>query len=177
MGGYGSGWQGSRRTRVEDCLSLSVASLLRAKALVPGARTSGTWCWTYEGEPAAHATVGYEADLRDPADAWLRLRYRAGGEPVDHRVRLAATRPTYGGLRWWFVCPLARRDGGPPRRVAKLHLPPGGRYFGSRAAHGLTYASCQESGRFRGLFRHLAAELGTDEAGVRRALGRRRTVR
>ena len=125
------------------------------------------------GQAAAHATVGYEADLRDPADAWLRLHYRVRDEPVDHRVRLAATRPTYGGLRWWFVCPLARRDGVPPRRVAKLHLPPGGRYFGSRAAHGLTYASCQESGRFRGLFRHLAAALGTHEAGVRRALGRR----
>jgi hypothetical protein len=78
MGGYGSGWQGSRRTRVEDCLTLSVASLVRRKALVPGARTSGTWCWTYEGEAAAHATIGYEADLRDPADAWLRLHYRVG---------------------------------------------------------------------------------------------------
>lgn len=173
MGGYGSGWQGSRRTRVEDCLVLSVAALVRAKALMAEAWTSGSWCWTREGEAAPHATIGYEADLRDPADAWLRLHYRANGEPVDYRVRLATTRPTYGGLRWWFVCPLLRRDGGPPRRVAKLHLPPGGRYFGSRAAHGLTYASCQESGQFRGLFRRLAAELGTDEAGVRRALGRR----
>jgi hypothetical protein len=82
------------------------------------------------------------------------------------------TRPTYGGVRWWFVCPLVRRDGGPPRRVAKLYLPRGGRYFGSRVAYGLTYASCQESGKFQGLFRHLAAEMGSDEAVVRRALNR-----
>jgi hypothetical protein len=173
MGGYGSGWQGSRKTRVEDCLVLSMAALVRKKALVAGRWTAGSWGWTWEGETAPHATIGYEASLRDPDAAWLRLHYRASGEPVDYRVRLVTTQPTYGGRRWWFVCPLARRDGGPPRRVAKLYLPPGGRYFGSRAGHGLTYASCQESGRFRGLFRHLAAELGTDEQAVRAALGRR----
>ena len=57
-----------------------------------------------------------------------------------------------------------------PRRVAKLYLPPGERYFGSRDGYGLTYTSCQESGQFRGLFRHLAAEMGTDETAVRAAL-------
>ena len=30
------------------------------------------------------------------------------------------------------------------RRVAKLYLPPGGRYFGCRLCHGLTYKSAQE---------------------------------
>jgi hypothetical protein len=40
-----------------------------------------------------------------------------------------------------------RRDGGPPRRVAKLYLPSGSKYFGSREAYALTYASCQESGK------------------------------
>jgi hypothetical protein len=173
MGGYGSGWQGSKKTQVEDSLVLSTTSLLHRKALVPGAWTAGSWAWTYEGEAAPHATIGYEASLQNPADAWLRLHYTVSGEPVDYRLRLVTTRPTYGGRRWWFICPLVRRDGGPPRRVAKLYLPPGGRYFGSRAAYGLTYASCQESGQFRRLYRHLAAELGTDEAGIRRVLGRR----
>ncbi len=32
------------------------------------------------------------------------------------------------------------------RRVAKLYLPAGGKYFGSREGYGLTYTSCQESG-------------------------------
>ena len=73
---------------------------------------------------------------------------------------------------WWFLCPLARKDGGPPRRVAKLYLSPGGRYFGSREAYGLTYTSCQESGKYDGLFRHLAAEMGMDAALVRHALKR-----
>ena len=56
---------------------------------------------------------------------------------------------------WWLPCPLARRDGGPPRRVAKLYLPPVGRYFGSREAYELTSTSCQESGKYYGLYRRL----------------------
>ena len=58
--------------------------------------------------------------------------------PTNYRVRLMTTQPTYGGRRYWFLCPLGRSDDGPPRRVAKLYLPPGGKYFGSRQAHGLT---------------------------------------
>jgi hypothetical protein len=48
--------------------------------------------------------------------------------------------------------------------VVKLHLLPGGRCFESHQTYGLTYASYQESEKFRGLCRHLATEIGTDEA-------------
>jgi hypothetical protein len=147
---------------------VSVAVLVRDRLVVHGSWTSGSLWWTRAGDAEPFATIGFEADAVDPAHAWLRLRYTAHGEPVDYRVRLTTTRPTFGGLRWWFVCPLVRRDGGPPRRVAKLYLPPGQVYFGSREAYGLTYTSCQEShGR---LFRQIAAEIGTSEAAVRRAL-------
>ena len=174
MGGYGSGWQGAKKVTVEDCLVLAMTTLVRKQALVPGALTRGRWGWWRQGETSPFASLGYEADLRNHADAWLRLRYRANDEPVDHRIRLTTTQPTYGGRRWWFICPLGRPDDGPGHRVAKLHLPPGSRYFGSRIGHGLTYTSCQRSGEFRGLFRHLAAELGLDERSVRTALTRRK---
>ena len=91
---------------------------------------------------------------------------------MDYKVRLETTRPNFGGLRWWFICPLVRRDGGPPRRVAKLYLPHGAKYFGSREGYGLTYTSCQESGKLRGLCRRLATEMGTEEATIRAALNR-----
>ena len=172
MGGYGSGWQGAKKTTVEACRVLDIANLLRQRALVPSSWTSGVWAWTYAGEASPHSSIGYEADLSDPEAAWLRLHYNVNGEPVDYRIGLVTTRPTCGGRRWWFLCPLLRRDDGPPPRAAKLYLPPGCRWFGSRAGYGLTYASCQESGQFRGLFRRLAAEMGTDAAMVRRALGR-----
>ena len=105
----------------------------------------------YDGDDRPHATIGYQADLTDESNAWLRLCYQANGEPVDYRVRLVTTTPNYGGHRWWFICPLVRRDGEPPRRVAKLCLPPGETYFGSREGYELTYVSCQESGKYRGV--------------------------
>jgi hypothetical protein len=143
MGGSGSGWQWGKNLTVEDGLSLSLTALMKKKAVVPGSWTRGSWAWSYEGcEP--HARIRHEANLIDPDAAWVRLTYTASGHPMDYPVRLVTTRPTYGGRRWWFLCPLVRKDGGPPRRAAKLYLPPGGRYFGSRDAYGLTYRSCQE---------------------------------
>ena len=108
----------------------------------------------------------------DQEAAWLRLHYQWRGEPVDYRIRLVTTCPHYGGFRWWFICPLLRPDGGPRRRAAKLSFRPVAGISGSREGHGLSYTSCQESGKFRGLFRHLAAEMRTDKATVRAALNR-----
>ena len=84
MGGCGSGWQGSKKTTVEDSLCLSISSLVKKKALVAGAWTRGSWQWSYEGsEP--HARIGYEANLIDPEAAWLKLTYTASGNPMDYR--------------------------------------------------------------------------------------------
>jgi hypothetical protein len=59
------------------------------------------------------------------------------GEPheIDDKVFLASSRPPFGGLRWWFVCPRLNC------RVRKLYLPLGGRHFRSRRAYRLPYAS------------------------------------
>lgn len=27
----------------------------------------------------------------------------------NHKIKIASTRPNYGGLRWWFVCPLCQK--------------------------------------------------------------------
>ena len=171
MGGYGSGYQGPKQAAVEDGLTLSLSELFRKKALVPGNRTYGTWMWSYAGrEP--HARIGYAADLSNPNGGTMRLTYTTNDAPMDYVVQLVTTVPTYGGRRWWFLCPLARSDRSPPRRVAKLHLPPGARYFGSRQAYHLTYESCRESGKFASLHRRLAAELGMDAVSVRRSLKR-----
>ena len=47
---------------------------------------------------------------------------------------LETTPQTFGGRRWWFVCP---RTG---VRAAKLHLPNGAFTFASRLAYRLAYA-------------------------------------
>jgi hypothetical protein len=68
------------------------------------------------------------------------------GEPqsADYEVGLSTTRPRFGGLRWWFICPLSLRDQPCERRVAKLYFPHGARHFGCRCCHDLTYQSVRE---------------------------------
>jgi len=63
---------------------------------------------------------------------------------VDYRVELATTPCNFGGVRYWFICPLVVNGRACQRRVAKLYLPPGGRYFGCRHCYNLTYESCKE---------------------------------
>ncbi len=160
MGGYGSGWQGSRKTTVEECLTLSIKRLVDEGAIAPGCQRSGTWSWSYPGEQP-HAQISYTTQTLGFSDPWFRISARVGGAPVDYRIGLETTLPNFGGLRWWFICP---RSG---RRAANLYLPPGERYFAHRDAYGLTYRSCQESGQSRALYRRLAAQMGTSEATVR----------
>ena len=50
MGGYGSGWRGAKKATVEGSLVLTAASLVRKRALVAGARTSGSWGWIADAE-------------------------------------------------------------------------------------------------------------------------------
>ena len=111
--------------------------------------------------------------MRRPGLETLRLTHAADGQSLNYFIWLASTTPHFGGKRWWFVCPIVPRDGQPPRRVAKLHLPRGARYFGSRRAYDLTYTSCRESGQFRRLYNSIAAEVGSTPEAVRAALKRK----
>ena len=56
-------------------------------------------------------------------------------------VELVSTSPHYGGLRWWFICPVTVGGRACQRRVRKLYLPPGGRSFACRRCCQLSYTS------------------------------------
>ena len=64
-------------------------------------------------------------------------------EDFNYSVRLTRTRCHFTGIRYWFVCPLLKKDGETPcrKRVAVLYKPPGKKYFGCRDCHNLTYES------------------------------------
>ncbi len=148
MGGPGSGrYWGCGKATVEDGLTLDINKLVRDGNIRPGGWSSGTLTWRRVPSGEEVGSIGYEANLIDPDDAWVRLHYRQNGEPKDYRVRLETTRPNYGGRRWWFRCPATGR------RVAKLHSPPGGDIFASRRAYGLAYRSQRERSDERALTR------------------------
>jgi hypothetical protein len=150
--------------------------MMREGILRAGVSQTGTWQWNYGN--GRTCSVGFEVNTRDGDDPTLRLWYswpasaRREKEAADYHVRLTTTRPHFGGLRWWFLCPLLA-DGWPClRRVGKLYLPPGAWYFGCRQCHDLTYTSCQESRKYQGLFRVLATGTGMSPADVRRIMSR-----
>jgi hypothetical protein len=175
MGGPGSGNHWSRfstKTTVEDCRSLDANRWMREGILKASVHVSGTWAWYRDAQRKEMASsIGYEVRTFG-GQPWLRLHYTITRtqEEVDYRIALETTRPRFGGLRWWFVCPLVVRGIPCRRRVGKLHLPPAARSFGCRSCHELTYTSCQESGRFDGLCASIAARMGRPPAEVRRLM-------
>lgn len=145
MGGMGSGWQKTRKPKVEGCLAIDTADLRRWNLLVPDtAGRSGSLTWRRGEEKNPSSSVGYVLTVGDGTGA-LRLLYRVGEPAVslDYSVRLVTTGCHLGGVRWWFVCPLSADGAVCGRRVRKLYLR--GRYFGCRHCHGLTYRTSQES--------------------------------
>jgi len=140
MGGYGSTrWDWHRKkTAIEDGLSLSTTYLLREGLLKREKDVSGV----FDGRDRK-SSVGFSLLWRNDKPL-LRLRYTASGESVDTVYPMIATDPHWGGVRWWFYCPLSVNGRSCRRRVGKLFLPPGGKYFGCRHCYGLSYRSRQE---------------------------------
>src|SRR6516225_12110783 len=104
------------------------------------ARLAGEMRFNFYGD---QIEVKFESRVGEPWESWLRLKYAMAdywtGEEVeiDDKIFLATTRPPFGGLRWWFVCPHLNR------RVRKLYLPLGGRHFWSRPACYRWFSACR----------------------------------
>ena len=143
MGGNGStrwSWY-TKAAAVEDCLALDAGRLAREGHLRPGVWSPWlrlAWTNTFTGKETS--SVGLDLDTRNEDDFRARVYYSRAGEEMSYHVRLETTRPNYGGLRWWFLCPLS----GCGRRVLKLYLGPRANRFGCRKCHGLSYRSVQE---------------------------------
>lgn len=137
MGGYGSGrWHNHTKKRVvEDCLSISITDLCHDGILK---QTVGRWVWRGRG-----SSIGFAVNAQG-GNPSLRLQYTHFGAPIDETIRMVMTRPNWGGVRWFFLCPLSVNGQPCRRRVGKLYLPPGGNLFGCRHCYDLSYRTRQE---------------------------------
>ena len=156
MGGLGSGrwgWHSSKIT-VEDYLTLDLGPLTRDKVLGPGYCGTITWRNSATGEKTSSIGLRVEAGVID--GLLVRLEYTTTvnkrKEQIEDTIPLEVTHPYFGGVRWWFRC-MGPGRGTCWRRVAKLHLPPGGPYFRCRHCYDLTYESCRRSHAFDRLFK------------------------
>jgi hypothetical protein len=145
MGGYGStrwAWH-TKKDTVEDCRILAV----RDFDLAPDSKGGGSLVWR-NGAGEKVASIGYAWRTTGAAGVLVLIyTIRPGRDDArDFRypVQLQITRPNFGGLRWWFTCPLITGGHKCSRRVGKLYLPPGGLYFGCRHCYDLSYRSRQE---------------------------------
>ena len=122
----------------ESALQLGIDTLVRRGVVRLGMHADGVMKFR-------KLAVEFEFKAVDPKNNWLRLRYVIADRwtderhEIDDKIYLTTTRPHFGGLRWWFLCPNTNR------RLRKLYLPPGRHRFRSRHAYRLINTSQQES--------------------------------
>jgi len=145
MGGFGSGARLKKKTTVERCLVLDVGRFSKAAGIKPWLYSSGELTWMNSSkERLLSLRFSLEPKAIDLAVLNLDTLLQANGtEPVIERITLKGTIPNFGGIRWWFLCPLHNAGTTCNRRVKKLFLPPRGQYFGCRNCFDLTYESAQ----------------------------------
>jgi hypothetical protein len=102
MGGYGSGRRGGGRV-TEDGWKLDMSECMALGQLRPGADTAGSIQWINSHTRQVTAVIGYEADLLDADDAWMRLRCtttRRDGTKHDNDYRIALTTRLFNAMGW-----------------------------------------------------------------------------
>jgi hypothetical protein len=139
------------KTTVENSTKLSIFKLKEFGLLEGYCHTGLTWTRSLSGHKSS---IGIVVDaLGEP---YVKLNYtitdRNSGEKTDYdyKIGLTMTPCHFGGVRYWFICPLVRNGVPCGRRVGTLFLSSGGKYFGCRHCYDLSYESRNECrlGRF-----------------------------
>jgi hypothetical protein len=146
MGGRGSGrWRTYfKKDTVEDCLSLSMSTFRKAGA-DPRNFYHGSIVWTAripDLPPRASAAFTLEP-IGEKVILQLQFLLPDAKRYAPPAIELQTTNPYFGGLRWWFSCPVTANGYSCQRRVTKLYFPFRARSFGCRHCHCLTYDSAQ----------------------------------
>jgi len=136
---------------------LDMSQCLKLRQFRPGSHVQGSISWTRGNTGEVVASIKYQANMCDPENAWLRLMYSAtnDGETTaqDYRVEMTTTRPHFGGVRWWFLCPMSYR------RVRCLYIVGRSERFACRKFLRLAYQVQRESWRDQRLRAARAADI------------------
>ena len=159
-----------KKDTVEDCRSVSISFLKKHGYFSEPCSMSGTILWKNSfGEETG--SIGITVSTLDDIGYFVRFYYtvtdRNTGEKTnyDYKVQLTTTSCNFGGVRYWFICPLSVNGVYCGRRVAKLYKAPGSELFGCRHCYNLSYESRNECrlGRFGQLGYILKAERQYEE--------------
>jgi len=88
--------------------------------------------WTRGEEKEVVGSISFRrVVVEDPGRRAFRFIYKAGkgdaAREMDYVVHLVSALPHFGGVRWYFLCPLVHEGRPCLHRGEKLYLPPGGR--------------------------------------------------
>ena len=139
----------SDRLAVEECKTIDIPWLAKYDYFCGYRSGLITWKNSFgeqTGSIAIQVTVDNEMFRGNYVRFMSTMTDHSTGEKteIDYKVDLVTTSCNYGGVRYWFICPLTVNQRVCDKRVSKLYLPPGGKYFGCRICHNLTYRSCKE---------------------------------
>ena len=127
--------------KVDHCRTLNINRMVETGAIKNGSSQSGTWVWTDSDTGEQKASIGYESNAWNLNEAYLRVHYTLTDRDkvMDYKIPLITTKAHFGGVRFWFKCPVTGR------KAAKLYLPYGANFFACRQAYRLKYASQSQS--------------------------------
>jgi len=122
-----------------------------------------TLTWTHKASGKQNS-IGITVNIED--EPYVKVNYtitdRTTGKKTDYdyKINLATTPCHFGGVRYWFICPLSVNGVYCGRRTGSLYLASSGNYFGCRHCYNLSYESRNEPrfARPGGLFYPLKIE-------------------
>ncbi len=144
------------KTTAESSHALSIF-WLKKQGFLDSSYKSGFITWTY-GLSENKSSVGFSIvkDSWDIAEenTYIELKYTHTDRwteeksDMDVKITLTATPCSYGGKRYWFVCPLTKNGRYCGRRVGVIYVI--GKWFGCRHCGEIAYQSQMYGGRYKG---------------------------
>lgn len=145
----------SKKEEADSLKKIEIWWLKRNGYLQPGCWQSGGIKWTH-GWSDKESSVSFQTSTV-PDNLYIRLIYTQTNQDrdkkdFDYKAGITTTPCHYGGVRYWFICPLTVNGVYCGRRVGTLYK--AGDYFGCRNCQRLTYDSRNEtrSGKHYPLF-------------------------
>ena len=127
------------KTTVEQATQLSIFKLKEFGLLCGYAATTLKWTWRLSGR---ENSIGIRVDI-EGTEPYVKVNYtttdRSTNEKTDYdyKISLTTTSCNFGGVRYWFICPLIKNSVQFGRRTGTLYLASGGKYFGCRQCYDL----------------------------------------
>jgi len=135
---------------VENTTKLSIFRLKEFGLLCGYAATTLTWKSNLSGHKNSIGILVDTEKLHAKVNYTSTDRHSGEKTHYDYKINLTTTPCHFGGVRYWFICPLNVNGVYCGRRTGMLYLASGGHYFGCRHCYNLSYVSRNESrlGRF-----------------------------